>query len=518
MKLLLISLYPDGTMARYLLSSYALQAWLESHEDVRGGLQISVQDYSASAGTEYIRKRMEQAAPDIVGFSCYVWNIAKVRELIQALPPSMPVILGGPEISWSTASQLAAEGLGSYYINGEGETPMLELARHLLRPDSPFPPTVGRRAGRTLAPAQAQAQVDVSALPSPYLAGIVPERLYHAQQAYVETQRGCRYRCAYCVYHRGRSGIEYHSLDKVCQELRHLVVECKVKALRFIDAIFASDLERAKTIVRFLLELRLEHPLPWIYWEFSYSCVDEEFLELLAQLREGGDFPNSGHVEAQDRAQVYSDLLVGYTAINCLGLQSFNAASLKAVGRPAVSLKKFDSFMRGVSRHGAVLKIDLILGLPLETRTTFFDGLNTLLPYLRNTDHVLNVHRLQLLPGTRMEETAESLGLVFRSELPHMVASTTMLTGHELEELSRLTGLLFRVLNSPLRPAFYQALERHGQGCEQLLELLLRAAAEHPDTCGAGLFTLECLDDEYWNGQAFRDLPSAWLRQTLATL
>jgi hypothetical protein len=503
-------------MTRYLLAPYSLKAWLESRHDLRHALEIVVVNCGASAGLDFIEKRIAAARPAVLCLSCYSWNIDKVASLLERNASGVPSILGGPEMSARTARELAARGLGDYYVFGEGELPLEALARHLALGEGPFPEGVGRREGLGLTGSQALATAPVAALPSAYLAGAVPEAMYARQQAYVETQRGCRYRCAYCVYHRGRKGIEYRNMAVVQAELRHLIVTHKVKALRFIDAIFTSDLERAKNIIRLLLDLRAECELPWIYWEFSYSSVDDEFMTLLAQLRTGGSFPNNEHVAPADRPQEYSDLLAGYTVINCLGLQSLNPASLKAVGRPAVSMRAFDRFMRAAAQHGVALKIDLILGLPHESRGSFFSGLDTLLPYLEGTDHILNVHRLQLLPGSRLEEIACPLGLAFDTTLPHNINATPELAQADIEELSKLTGLLFRALNSPLRKDFYAAYKRHGGMAERLLGALLEAAAADPEVGRCGLFTRASMDDVYWNGAAFRDIPSAWLAGVLA--
>lgn len=517
MKLVFVSIYPEGSMTRYMLSSYALTACLQDQEDLRGTLEIAVLNFSSSASHEFIRKRILAQRPDVVGWGCYVWNIDMIRSLLPSLQQGLPAILGGPEISIGTARKLAEQGLGDFYIEGEGEFPICELMRHLAL-NAPFPAVVGRREGNRLTATTARTNHDVASLASPYLSGAIPANVYVQQQAFVETQRGCRYRCAYCVYHRGRLGIEYRNIDLVFAELRHLIVESDVKAIRFIDAVFTSDLERAKDIVRYLGTLRAEHALPWIYWEFSYSSVDEEFMELLSGLREGSCFPNNERVKAADRPQEYSDLLAGYTAVNCLGLQSLNKPSLKAVGRPAVSLKKFDAFMKSAARHGIALKIDMILGLPHESRETFFAGLDVLLPYMKGTDHILNVHRLQLLPGSRLEELTIPLGLDFAVTPPHTISVTPTLSIDDLEELSRLSGLLFRVLNSPLRRDFYSAYERFGNSCEGVLRSLLERASKDEPTRRCGLFTLERVDDIYWNGPAFREISSDWLRQTLTML
>ena len=41
--------------------------------------------------------------PDVIGFSCYIWNIEetiKVIQLIKKIDPRIMIVLGGPEVSY----------------------------------------------------------------------------------------------------------------------------------------------------------------------------------------------------------------------------------------------------------------------------------------------------------------------------------------------------------------------------------------------------------------------------------
>jgi len=85
----------------------------------------------------------------------------------------------------------------------------------------------------------------------------------------------------------------------------------------------------------------------------------------------------------------------------------------------------------------------------------------------------------------------------------------------ELDTASRLTALLFRIINSPLRPDFFDALERTGSTVLGLLETALSRLRSASAFEATQLLSNESTDDDYWNDAVFREIPSAWLHAFL---
>ncbi len=515
MKLLLVNLFPDDTIAGYLLSGYLLKAYLEQALPASAGLAVEVLDLPAAIPAEQAAERISALAPEALGFSCYILNVEKVMEIMALLRGSLdgPRILGGPEISLGRAAELEEQAPGSYYVIGEGEVSLAALMTWLLAGGAGAPPPgVARFVNGQAQFSPPSQEVDLAGVPSIYLQGTLPAGLYQRRQVFLETQRGCKYRCKYCVYHKGLPAIKYYPEERVRAELDHLITKARVSALRIVDAIFPSDLERAKRLVRHLLELKQGGALlPWIYWEFVYGGVDEEFLALAAALKNKPLIHNCQETVPADRPQVYSDLLKGYQVINCLGVQSFHGPSLKAVGRPPVDRQAFAGFMDMVRRHNLVLKIDLILGLPHETLATYLAGLDYILPFFAGHDHVLNLHRLQILPGSLLEEQAAALGLSYSQRAPHLVGHTRDLPPADMERAARLSAVLFRVVTSPLRQHFFAAAASRGLGFTALAQAILEALAAHPATRDRRVLGDGVVDDVYWNQDIYADIPSAWL-------
>ncbi|MBW1711996.1 MAG: cobalamin-dependent protein [Deltaproteobacteria bacterium] len=524
MRLLLVNIYPRQTMAPYLLSSYVLKAYLEENPPAPEGLSVEVLDLPAQTPAPDLAGQILARSPDWVGYSCYVWNMGLITEAVRRLAQDKgPVqILGGPEISSKTIASLAGQGIGDYYVVGQGEERLAKLARHLLESNNgrqaALPGGVFGSGRGATGDEQGEEPLDLSCLPSVYLTGALPERVYCRGQAFLETQRGCRHKCAYCVYHKMLPRVSYFPLDRILKELDHLIVRGQVFALRILDAEFSSDLDRAKQIVRRLIELKglKGVRLPWLYWEFTYPSVDEEFLELTAALKYRDRILNSGDIQPLDRPQVYSDLVKDYTAINCVGLQSFQPQALKAVRRARVNRDRFERFMKMVRDKNLVLKLDLILGLPNETFDSFFEGLEYLLPFLEASDHALNIHRLEVLPGSDLEQRSASYGLDCSGNSGHLVESTETMSRAQMGRASKLAAVLYRAVNSPLRPLFFKAWRQSGLGLAGYLERLLEALIQAEETAGGPLTRDRVLDEGYWTEAMFSDVRSRLMEKILS--
>ncbi len=523
MKLLLVNLYPTATAARYMLSSYILKAYLDRYYRGNNSLSTDVLNFSNKTGVERICQNIAKHGPELVGFSCYSWNIEKIIIAIQQLRGMMQAvhILGGPEITSKRIESLPTRSSADYYVIGEGERSLLDLIYyHEKRSNGKqvnLPNGVASWQDKELCIGEERKAIsNLDEIPSIYLSGTIEDRFYSLQQAFIETQRGCKFRCKYCVYPKFLSSVNYYSLQRVFDEIDFLVLEKGIKALRIFDAGFLSDLGRAKEIVRHLIKLKYDGVhLPWIYWEFNYHSADEEFMRLVALLRYRTGILNTQHFLPIDRPQHYSDLLKDYTAVNCVGIQSFCRGVLKAVRRPGISKEKLDAFMKMAKKHNIVMKLDIILGLPFETFDSYFEGLEFFLPYFKNTDHVLNIHRLQILPGSDLEAQCMEYGIIYSRNAPHTVFYTETFGEHELDYASRLTAILFRVLNSPLRQHFFEAKEQTGSTFYNLVTNIFDEVKISKDMEGIRLVRDRLVDDEYWNDEIFSDIPSEWITSLL---
>jgi len=397
MKLLFINLYPPNTLAKYLLSSYVLKGYLEKYYIGEKKLEIQIVNFKATKQIDKILKKVTELNPDVICYSCYIWNIEKINLLIGNLKKQNDFvqILGGPEITINRIKNLDKNILPDYFIIGEGEKTLLELVNYLTETNRiSLPEGVAVKKEDSIEyKVNPNRITNLDEIPSIYLNGVIEDELYERQQAYLETQRGCKFKCKYCVYHKSLPSINTYSLNRIKKELEHLIINRQILALRIFDSVFTHDLERAKQIVKYILKLkkRKNVRIPWIYWEYTHDMVDEEFIKLVSELKYRKKILNINDIMPKNRPQHYGEIPKDYTAINCMGIQSFNEQALKAVGRKPVKLEELKKFFNIVNKYNIILKIDLIFGLPFETFDSYLNGLNFFIPFLKNKDHILNI-------------------------------------------------------------------------------------------------------------------------------
>ncbi len=524
MKLLLINIYPLDNIAKYTISSYMLKVYLDSKVAAEDGLVAEVLNFSAATPTLSICSEIKKHSPNVIGYSSYVWNIEKFIDVIKNLRTEMESVhvLGGPEISMERIATIGGPKVADFYIIGEGEIKLTNLIRYLMSRtagvERPLPPGIvaWEKDGNTMVYQEDATIVPLEDIPSLYVTGVLDEKLYKGGQVFIETQRGCKYRCKYCVYHKNLPHVSYYPMRRVLEEIDYLIIQKKVLALRFIDAVFTSDLDRAKLISGHLAVLKEKGAnIPWVYWEFNYESVDDEFLKSVAALKKKEYINNFREALPVDRPQMYSQLLKDYTVVNCMGVQSFNEKSLRAVARHPVNRDLFRSFMEKCRDWNIVLKIDIILGLPFETLESYFEGLEFILPFFRQTDHMLNIHILQVLPGTGIEKLYSDYDMQFSVNAPHCVQSTNGMSREELVLASRITAVLFRIINSPLREVIFMQEEKTGKGYISILRSFVEKILMDEKFANAGLCKDEGVDDIYWNQDVFGDIPTAWLKDNL---
>jgi radical SAM superfamily enzyme YgiQ (UPF0313 family) len=525
MKMAFSNIYPAGVIARYLLSSYILKAYLDNNYNGGENLTVEVLNFSEKVDIEKACDKLMEANADIIGHSCYVWNMEKTLKVIKRIRErknNIVHIMGGPEITYGRIESLPDPFIADYYVIGEGERKLLRLIKYLEnrrngREDTPPKSIIYSENGRLNYFRDNQTIENLDEIPSVYLTQTIESRLYEKQQAFIETMRGCRYRCKYCVYHKSNPSCAYYSLERVFAELDYLIIKKQITALRFLDPVFTADIERAKKIVRYLSALKNKRgiKLPWIYWEFTHNAVDEEFFKLTASLKNYANILNCNKLSAVDRPQHYSDMLADYNVINCIGVQSFLKDALRAVGRFVVKKDELDFFLEKAKEYNIVLKLDLILGLPFETFDSYFEGLEFFLPYFENTDHVLNIHRLQILPGSELESLCDEYKIVYSTQAPHFVHSTNTMSEQELNYAAKLTAVLFRILNSPLRKLFFAAKAGAEISFYELVKNIYNEVSSHNVLKSARVVRDEVVDDEYWNDVIFWEVPTRFLVDSL---
>ena len=85
------SKYIQSNLAVYELQAYAKQSF--------DRCDITICEYTINQPVDEIMSDLYQRHPDIIAFSCYVWNISEiyqVTEEVKKIMPQMLIILSGP--------------------------------------------------------------------------------------------------------------------------------------------------------------------------------------------------------------------------------------------------------------------------------------------------------------------------------------------------------------------------------------------------------------------------------------
>ena len=356
-------------------------------------IRTTVLDLFLQDPAEDCARRILALRPRAVGFSMYVWNRGLTLEIARILrerAPELVVFAGGSE---ATADFAGVQGDPAidFVLPGEAEELIVAAMGQLLQ-------GAGAEAIRdAVRPAPIQ---DLASLSSPFLDGTLDPRDYSGQLW--ELSRGCPFTCDFCFESRGGSGTRRVPMARVQAELE-LFERCLVSQVFVLDPTFNYDRTQAKEILRLI-----GRTAPGIHFFFE---IRSEFLDReLAQL---------------------------FAGIRCtlqIGLQSALAPVLKNIGR-TLDPRDFERKILLLHQAGATYGFDLIYGLPGDTLAGFQASLDFAMGLMPNH---LDIFRLSVLPGTRLQATAPGFGLVHQPGSPYQVLSSPGFSGADLDRAERL--------------------------------------------------------------------------------
>ena len=359
--------------------------------------------------------------PDLVAFSVYIWNVVEIKRLlprVRALLPGVPILLGGPEVSYRIEQAFSEMPECDYILSGEGEEPFARLLDAL---------TAGKSASDV--PGCAYRTKEGVFVPEPFVGkGTPPSPLdfgyaeaLHGRIAYLEGSRGCPFSCAFCLSGRA-GGVRYFDIVRVKRDILRLA-NAKTRTVKFVDRTFNADRVRARELWGFIMEKRATGDIPagvCFHFEIAGELLDEESFSLLAGAPRG-----LFQME--------------------IGLQSFHAQTLRAIHRPPVTERLTENIRRLVCMGNIHIHIDLIAGLPKEDLATFRAGFD--LAFALGA-HMLQLGFLKLLHGAPMREKSDEYPCQYASEPPYQVSQTPLLSSDDLYEISLCEEGCERLYNS----------------------------------------------------------------------
>ena len=401
--------------AKYIhsnLAVYDLKAYSSDYDE-----HVILREYTINQPKDEILKDIYSSGADVVCFSCYIWNISFVRELIRDLVKILPKTAfwaGGPEVSYDAEKFLTEMPEMTGVMVGEGEKTFHDLLEFYIDGKDSLEEISGiaYRTGDKIIHNGWRELMDLSAIPFVY------EHLekFENRIIYYESSRGCPFSCSYCLSSIDKK-LRFRELELVKKELQFFL-DHRVPQVKFVDRTFNCKHEHAMTIWKYILEH--DNGVTNFHFEISADLLREEEMELMSQMR-------PGLIQLE------------------IGVQSTNPETIRAIHRH-MDLKKLEHCVNRVHSFRNIHQhLDLIAGLPYEDYDTFHQSFNDV--YQMKPDQ-LQLGFLKVLKGSLMQKEAEGYGIVYKEKEPYEVLSTNWLTYGEVLKLKMVESMVEVYYNS----------------------------------------------------------------------
>ena len=401
--------------AKYIhsnLAVYDLKAYSSDYDE-----HVILREYTINQPKDEILKDIYSSGADVVCFSCYIWNISFVRELIRDLVKILPKTVfwaGGPEVSYDAEKFLTEMPEMTGVMVGEGEKTFHDLLEFYIDGKDSLEEISGiaYRTGDKIIHNGWRELMDLSAIPFVY------EHLekFENRIIYYESSRGCPFSCSYCLSSIDKK-LRFRDLELVKKELQFFL-DHRVPQVKFVDRTFNCKHEHAMTIWKYILEH--DNGVTNFHFEISADLLREEEMELMSQMR-------PGLIQLE------------------IGVQSTNPETIRAIHRH-MDLKKLEHCVNRVHSFRNIHQhLDLIAGLPYEDYDIFHQSFNDV--YQMKPDQ-LQLGFLKVLKGSLMQKEAEVYGIVYKEKEPYEVLSTNWLTYGEVLKLKMVESMVEVYYNS----------------------------------------------------------------------
>ena len=455
------------------LAVYALKACCDDN--------VEALEFNINQQPHWVLRELVARRPDVVVFSCYIWNIdfiGRIAADLKGILPQVRIVLGGPEVSYDAKDTIEKRPFVDLILCGEGEHSLPMALERMGKGEGlkGIPGAVWRENGQAVGDNQCAVVEDWASMPPVDLSNVpgLKKRI-----AYYESSRGCPFSCGYCLSGSGR-GVRFLPLDRVKKDLTKLV-NLGVPLVKFVDRTFNADPKRAAQLVQWILN---NTGSTRFHFEVAADLLDDEMMHLLRTAPVG-------------KLQVEA------------GVQSCHQPTLQTVSR-ATDLEELGKRVTSLVKAGRVhVHLDLIAGLPLEDYKTFgqsFDRVFSLRP------HALQLGFLKLLKGSRLRRDAEDLGLVGRDYAPWEILHTRELSGWDLLHLKGIEEMCERYYNSGhALNAIEYLLKMVDQSAFDLFEKLedfcsKRGTLTRPLSLLNQMEELLCFGKKYLDGEHYRIL------------
>ncbi|EGT3605105.1 DUF4080 domain-containing protein [Clostridium perfringens] len=398
--------------SKYIHSNLAVRYLKAFTKDL--DFQGDIKEFSINDRVENILEGIIEEKPDVVAFSCYIWNmefVNRLAELIKLVDPNIEILYGGPEVSYE-GKEFLENHPGEYVIVGEGEKTFREFVLYKLG-EGKIEDIKGlnyKRDGKVFENPK-RPEMDMNELVFPY----TYEEDINNKIVYYEASRGCPFKCKYClssVMH----GVRFLDVERVKKELKYFM-ERGLKLVKFVDRTFNCNREYTVELLKYLSEQDTETRF---HFEVAADLLTEEQIEILNNAPKG-------------RFQLE------------VGVQTTNNEVLHNINRYITYENIKEKVLKVASGKNVMQHLDLIAGLPGEDLESFKKSFNDV--HAIRPDEI-QLGFLKLLKGSSMREEAEKWGIVYSPYAPYEIIRSKDISYEELLLLKKVEAMVDKYYNS----------------------------------------------------------------------
>ncbi len=398
MKIQIVSCCLEEGNLSFPLGALSIKTAIENHPTLKH-FSCTLGAYTLEDDPIQAAKGSAESEATHIGCSVYLWNrmwFDQFAKHLKKLAPSVVLFVGGTEV---TANPFSFDlGLYDFLTLGEGEESTTLALSLLLEGKEPQGQGILTN-GKELSYAFPH---DLRNLDSVFLSGSASTFVKPGSSVLWEMTRGCPFSCAFCFESKGIRAVRNFPYERIEEELEYLLAN-QVEEVFILDPTFNMDKRRTVQMLSLLVEKAQD--IHFIF-ELRAELLDAELADLFAQL----------------------------TCSLQIGLQSSDVAVLKAINRnfdPVLFQEKITL----LNERGIVFGLDLIIGLPQDSFSIFCSSLDFTVACKPSN---IDIFALSLLPGTKLADDAEKLGIRHQKDSPYTVIATPSYSEEDIAKALKL--------------------------------------------------------------------------------
>ena len=320
---------------------------------------------------DWLLRDIDAWRPDILGLAHYSWNSdlsALIFRHAKKRVPQVVCVGGGPDFPIAgneQVSYLRERPEVDFFASFEGEIPFALLAKQIqegvaLRllkntPQAGFV-SLHPESGALLTGEMPERLVDLDAIPSPYVMGLMDHWFDGQHPPSIETTRGCPYSCGFCTQGEKRwSKLARFSLAHLKEELEYIA-----RKMQAYPGVLLSICDS----------------------NFGMYGQDEPVADYLRHLQDTYGWPNAFDVTMgkshHDRILKIVERLQNKMQVS-LSVQTMHEPTLQAIRRKNLPLDKYLAIRQELTQRGMPGGAETIMPLPEETKESYLSCIKTMM-------------------------------------------------------------------------------------------------------------------------------------------